>query len=568
MNSFFSRPGNSPLRTLRVLLLPILLAATIGMACSISERGVPRPVTPSSGDSVNAPTPTTPSSGNSVNRPPTGTPQVFLPTETTRQEPCLFSAAGSAISGWYWLRDKAYTAAGQWECRGLPNDQDLTVSLQTLVTNQADGGSGYSSPVKVTYINPTSQQSQSIQVYLQNPLAEQSPANSGGAGYPTTAYFVIPKAYVDGNGGLLVRLERLQPNPFHVAVKADSLNFDRPRYADVFNQPAGALIAGWYWIRDPEHQAYSQWTFGRLDPTRPALLVFDLLVTNQAGGGSGFSMPVELTLINPSNNTQKTLRHVLAQNLLFSQDSNNSNGAGYQAYGSLALEPGFIDAQGNLSVRLARLPDATTHLAVNQASAAVIQPGAAQDLAMQSPTPTALSDQGDKYLFVQYWNHISGTGTLPALAIDFPDYRFDPDTGSLSSFNPSQAITLPSGAWGFIGHGTNRSGDAGTGAVSSLDPINQIPYSTDVAMFTGSFNLQAAPNMEETKAVTLKILKVAADGDISVELDGQIITLEPGQSWTQTIELEVNEGQYKGHLTLTSTLTNFGWQDQAKINAE
>jgi hypothetical protein len=179
-----------------------------------------------------------------------------------------------------------------------------------------------------------------------------------------------------------------------------------------------------------------------------------------------------------------------------------------------------------------------------------------------------LSDQGGKYLFVQYWNQVSGTGTLPALAIDFPDYRFDPDTGSLSSFNPSQAITLPQGAWGFLGNGTSRSGDAGTGAVSSLDAIDQIPYSTNVAMFTGSFNPQAAPNMEETKAVAVKILTVAADGDISIELNGQIITLEPGQSWTRTVEADVNEGRYNGHLTLTSTLTNYGWQERAKINTE
>jgi hypothetical protein len=201
---------------------------------------------------------------------------------------------------------------------------------------------------------------------------------------------------------------------------------------------------------------------------------------------------------------------------------------------------------------------------------AIIQPGVTQDLATPPPSATTTSgldgQPSDKYLFIQYWNKVAGTGTLPALAIDFPDYGFDPKTGTLSPFNPNRSITLASTALGFIGHGTSRSGDAGTGAVSSLDTIDQLPYSIDVGMFTGSVNLQAGPNMEETKPVGLKVLSVAEDGTISIELDNQTITLAPGQSWTQTVEAGVNEGQYKGLLTMTSTLTNYGWQDRSKIN--
>ena len=480
------------LRALWLVLLPILLAALIGMACSSTDRGMPTPVTPLS--------------GNPVNLPPTPNPKNTLPTETVQPGPCRFSVAGNYASGWYWLRDEAYATSGQWDCRGLPVNQDLTISLQTLVTNQADGGSGYSSPVKITYTNPTSQQAQTIQVYLQNPLADQSPANSRGVGYPTTGYFVIPKAYIDTNGGLSVRLERFQPNTFHVAVDAESLNFDRPHLADSFNQWMGTYAANWYWLRDTAHQAYSQWTFNGLNPTAPATLVFDILVTNKAGGGSGYSTPIEVTLINPANSSQKTLQHVIAENLLFTQDPNNSDGAGYQTYASLALDAGIVDANGNLIVRVARLQDATNHLAVNQYSAAIIQPEFTQELETPSPTVTLGQDGLDttlsgKYLFIQYWNNVAGTGKLPALAIDFPDYRFDPTTGTLSSFNPSQSISLAQTDMGFIGHGTSRSGDAGTGAVSSLNTINQVPYSIDVAMFTGAVNLKAGPNMEETKAV-------------------------------------------------------------------
>jgi hypothetical protein len=169
-------------------------------------------------------------------------------------------------------------------------------------------------------------------------------------------------------------------------------------------------------------------------------------------------------------------------------------------------------------------------------------------------------------LFIEYWNHVTGTGTLPELAIDFPGYRFDPTTGTLSSFNPSQSITLATTAKGFLGQGTSRSEAAGTGAYSSLTVIDQLPYSTEVGVFTGAVDLQAAPNMEETKAVTLKVLSVAEDGTVSVELDGQVITLAPEQIWTRTVETDFRKGQYNGHLILTSTLTNYGWQDRAKIN--
>jgi len=546
------------LRPLHLILLPVVLAGLIGQACFLGGGMPPLPTKPSD---------------NEVNLPPTSVTAIINPAEEAVQGPCTFNAAGNYISGWYWLRDEAYAASGQWECHALPTGQDLKVNLATLVTNQADGGSGYSSPVKITYLNPTSHISQTIQVYLQNQLAEQSPGNSQGAGYPTTGYFVIPKAYIDTNGGLFVQLERFKPNTCHVAVSAESLNFAGLRFANSFKQSKGQLVAGWYWLRDTERQAYGQWTFNGLDPSAPATLVFDQLVTNNTSGGSGHSMPIAITLINPADNSQKTLRHVVAQNLLFTQGSGNSNGAGYQTYGSIVLDNRFIDTQGNLTVRVARLQAAINHLAVNQNSVAIIQPEVTQALA--TPLPGATTDSSlngldhpasGKYLFIQYWNNATGTGTLPGLAIDFPDYRFDSETGALSSFNPNQPISLASTALGFIGRGASLSGAAGTGAVSSLHMIDQLPYSIEVGMFTGSIDLQAGPNMEETKLVELKVLSVAEDGTISIRLGDQTIMLASGQSWTKTLIANVNQGKYKGGLTMTTTLTNFGWQDRAKIN--
>jgi hypothetical protein len=64
---------------------------------------------------------------------------------------CRFAASGSGpISGWTWLRDEAYRDEGRWECAGLPVGAPLPVTLTTLVTNRADGGSGYSAPAELT----------------------------------------------------------------------------------------------------------------------------------------------------------------------------------------------------------------------------------------------------------------------------------------------------------------------------------------------------------------------------------------------------------------------------------
>jgi hypothetical protein len=529
-------------RSLRTILLSVFLTILIGEACTLTGVGVP----------------------------PTPTKIIFNPADEALQGPCAFSATGKYSAGWYWLRDVTYTSSGQWNCFGLPTDRDLTISLAALVTNKADGGSGYSSPVKITYINPSSNLAQTVQIYLQNSLPEQSPVNSQGAGYPTTGYFVIPKDYIDTKGRLFVQLERFKPNSFHVAVNVKSLAFDRPRLADLFLPSKGVLIANWYWLSDTAHQAYGQWNFRGLDPAEPAMLVFALQVTNRSNGGSGFSTPIEVTLINPANNSQKTLRHVIAQNLLFSQSRSGSNGIGYQTYGSIELDNSSIDSLGNLTVRVARLQDAANYMAVAHNSVAIIQPEVTHDFATPSPSATLTSSldglPGGKYMFIQYWNSVTGTGTLPALAIDFPDYRFDQKTGTLSAFNPNQSIKLASTALGLIGHGTSRSGDAGTGAVSSLDTINHLPYSMDVLMFTGTINLKAGPNMEETKPVGLKILTVAEDGTISIRLGDKNIMLAPGQSWTQTVEADVHEGKYQGRLSLTSILTNYGWQDRSKIN--
>jgi hypothetical protein len=525
---------------------------------------------PTTAEVVPLPSPT---SREAAKRPATLTAIPLEPTGETSSGPCRFISNGDLISDWYWLRDSDYTAYGEWDCQGLATDQDMTINLQTLVTNQGGGGSGYSSPVKVTYTNPTSDQSQTVQVYLQNPLPSPSPADSHGAGYPTTGYLVIPRAYLGAEGALRIRLERFSPNPYHVAVNANTVNLQQPRRAAQFTPPPGSPISGWYWLRDSAPSAYGQWTFTGLAANASALLTLDTLVTNGANGGSGYSMPLAITLVNPTTESQATLDAVQAQNLLFTQDSANSKGYGYQTSGSIMLDPGYIDANGNLIVRVARPADEEYHAAVNQNSVGIIQQGAREASATPLP-PTPMADRqsttqppGGKYLFVEFWNKVDGTGTLPAMAIDFPFYRFDPQAGSLKPFGPATAFTLTPADLGFFGHGTSRSGAAGTGAASGLDTISNLPYSVAIALPTGSIKTASGFPQEDWRQANLKLLAVSPDGTLTCEIDGERVTLPAGEKWSRTTKADVNAGQYNGRLVITSTLTNYGWQDRARLAA-
>ena len=506
---------------------------------------------------------------------PTGAPIASLPTPTpqTSGGTCQFNSNGDLISGWYWLRDAAYAAYGEWHCNGLAADRDVAVSLQTLVTDTASGGAGYSSPVKLTYTNPTRDASESVQIYLQNPLPEQTATNGRGVGYQTTGYLIIPRSYVGDGGALYIRIERFKPNTPHVAVNAQTVSFDPPQPAALFRPSDTDEISGWHWLRDIAYAASGEWVFDGLQPDAPCILTLNVLVTHQANGGSGYSSPVEITLVDPANGASQSLSHVQVQNLLFTQDPANSRGYGYQTYGSIALDTAYVSADGQLIVRVKRLPGAEHHLAVNQNTLGIIQPDASEPpLTIDSPTPPmatgfeviAQPPQG-KNLFVEVWSRVDGTGNLPMLAIDFPMYRFDPKAGTLAPFGGGPGFTLTSSDWGFIGHGESRTGAAGTGAASNLSAISTLPCSIDVALYTGELDASSQMPEPARRKATVMLRAVTADGTLLAAVDGEQVTLAPGQSWSHQVEVEATSGEYNGRYIITSTFTNYGWQDRNLI---
>jgi hypothetical protein len=350
------------------------------------------------GKSISSPGPT--ETPGEVLPPPTSAPAEKIQLTTALLPPgasCRFQSDGNPISGWYWLRDQTYSSYGEWHCTGLPQGADTAITLLALVTNQGSGGSGYSTPAKLTITNPSTEEAEGVQIYLQNPLPEQNPANSGGQGYLSSAYLVLPANYIGSDGSLQIRIERLSPNPYHIAVNSDSLRAIPPRKPDAA-EIQGDWISGWYWLRDAENKSLGDWRFSGLAPNATlSILTLDTLVTQGADGGSGYSMPVQVVLTNPSTEEQLAMDYVQVQNLLFGANPENSAGHGYQTYGSILFDSRLIGEDGSLVVRIKRPSGAEYHLAVNENSPGVVQFGGQRPDVVGGtgnlPTPEKPTDQ-------------------------------------------------------------------------------------------------------------------------------------------------------------------------------
>jgi hypothetical protein len=266
-----------------------------------------------------------------------------------------------------------------------------------LVTNQGSGGSGYSTAAKLTLTNPSTEEAEGVQIYLQNPLPEQSPVDSGGQGYLTSSYLEVPANFIDSEGSLQVHIERLSPNPYHIAVNSESLRAMPPRQSDSA-EVQGDLNNGWYWLRDTENKDHGGWWFsGLASNATHSILTLDALVTQGADGGSGYSMPVQVVFTNPSTEEQLAIDYMQAQNLLFGANPDDSSGHGYQTYGSILFDSRLIGKDGSLIVRISRPSGAEHHLAVNDNSPGVVQfgelrPDGAEGSSGQ-PTPGAITDK-------------------------------------------------------------------------------------------------------------------------------------------------------------------------------
>lgn len=95
-----------------------------------------------------------------------------------------YTSTGADIAGWNWVRGTGQSATWTFDVAGLATAQPRSIYLNVsaLVTNGADGGSGYSaSSVKFDVSCATGRQL--LIVKLTNPFKPMDPGNSNGVGY-------------------------------------------------------------------------------------------------------------------------------------------------------------------------------------------------------------------------------------------------------------------------------------------------------------------------------------------------------------------------------------------------
>jgi len=170
----------------------------------------------------------------------------------------------------------------------------------------------------------------------------------------------------------------------------------------------------------------------------------------------------------------------------------------------------------------------------------------------------------DMYLFMEIWIVFDGTGTLPMKFVDFPGYEYDPATGELKSYGRGRQISLSSKDWGFIGLGEKRTASTGGGTTSQLSTIDQIPFTISAPIFAGKLGEYA----EEINYIPITLLAVSMDGEVVIDIDGQEVVLPKGEKWEQMQDLTVNTERFNGHLRVTSSVINYGWNPRSLIDSK
>lgn len=114
------------------------------------------------------------------------------------EQPTNFGTANAQpISGWWWLRTSNASATWTFSADGVKNARFGTVYVQfsPLVTNRADGGSGYSRSIKVTIrghsFTPSVIHTSTSYSSLYNPFRPTLNENTSGVGYQAYGYLSV-----------------------------------------------------------------------------------------------------------------------------------------------------------------------------------------------------------------------------------------------------------------------------------------------------------------------------------------------------------------------------------------
>lgn len=137
-------------------------------------------------------------------------------------QPAGFSTTGTEIAGWSWLRAPGASAQWQFTAAGVQAARPGSVYLlfSPLVTNRANGGSGYGRSIKVTLRNNNGK-SVNRTVSLSNPFRPVVPEDSNGIGYQTYGSTNVPSSIWKGASQISARFE--WRSGYHVAVQRDTV---------------------------------------------------------------------------------------------------------------------------------------------------------------------------------------------------------------------------------------------------------------------------------------------------------------------------------------------------------
>jgi len=295
--------------------------------------------------------------------------QPYLPSGVE----CSYSSQGSNFSGWYWLRDTEYSDTAEWRCKGFLANEQLPITLVTLVTNQANGGSGYSVPVNLVLPQANNLQGINFQVYLQNPFQQQDPNNSQGVGYLTSGYTILPIGAVNSNGELVLNIKRIPGYDHHVATNIDTL-----RNASTVNSLSfrfnGLLTSGWNWMNDDNYQDSAKWEFHHLDKNASiSILELKLQMKREAKGNPPLITPVKLILTNSTSGLSQEFNNLMILNPITENSIAGIANGDTPGFGSLIFPTDLIDSSGRLGIEINRLPNQSISLAVAQDSVQIVQ---------------------------------------------------------------------------------------------------------------------------------------------------------------------------------------------------
>jgi len=134
-----------------------------------------------------------------------------------------FRSNGSLIQGWYWLRDSALQHYAEWTFENIPpGNNDLTLDITALATDQAGGGSGFPARLRLVFGFPGSGTMGGVFQTAEITLSNVSPPNDP-VGYTCHGLITIPRDFIAGATTFFFRVERISPNDNHIAFNQESI---------------------------------------------------------------------------------------------------------------------------------------------------------------------------------------------------------------------------------------------------------------------------------------------------------------------------------------------------------